>query len=55
MECGMNWYIMEVYGMEEGLFGQRTENDQTIVVPGSLSESQLVVIIESSNVKRIES
>lgn len=50
MESGMNWY-----GMEEGVIGQWTENDQTIVVAGSLSESQLVDIIESIDVERIDS
>lgn len=50
MESGMGWY-----GMEEGVIGQWTENDQTIVVAGSLSESQLVDIIESIDFERSDS
>lgn len=49
MESGMNWY-----NMEEGVIGQWTENDQTIVVAGNLSESQLVDIIESIDVERLD-
>jgi outer membrane lipoprotein-sorting protein len=50
MESGMGWY-----GMDEGVIGQWTEDDQAIVVAGNLSESQLVDIIESIEFERSDS
>ncbi len=37
-------------GMDDGVLGQWTENDQTIVIAGRLSESELVEVIESIDV-----
>mgnify|MGYP002338710931 CR=1 FL=1 len=50
MEPGMGWY-----GIDEGVVGQWTENDQTIIVGGNLSGSQIVDIIESIDFERSDS
>jgi len=46
---------MDLYGMGDGVIAQWTETDQTIVVAGNLTESQLVETIESIEVDRSDS